>query len=80
MSKPNQRKGRRASNLSIDGAIMEQARALNLNVSRAAEAGIAQAIADERARLWQIENREAIDMWNDYLDTNGLPLDRYRQF
>ena len=71
---------RQAANLSIDVKLLGEAKALKINVSRAAEAGIAEAVSCEKARLWKLENRAALDAWNDYTDRNGLPLAKYRQF
>lgn len=71
---------RKATNLSIDARLMERARALEVNVSRAAEAGIAAAVAAERERLWKMENRSALDAWSDWAERNGLPLSRHRGF
>lgn len=66
--------------LSIDDALVEQARALKLDVAKAAEEGIARAIKAERERLWKIENAEAIAAENAYVEKHGLPLAKYRQF
>lgn len=71
---------RKATNLTLDSDLVEEARALNLNVSRAAETGIAEAIRKERRRLWQEENAEAIQDSNTWVDRNGLPLSKYRLF
>lgn len=71
---------RKAANLSIDAALMAEAKALSVNVSRAAEAGIAEAVRAEKERLWKIENRQAIDGWNAWVEEHGLPLAEYRQF
>ncbi|WP_049732641.1 type II toxin-antitoxin system CcdA family antitoxin, partial [Rhizobium ecuadorense] len=51
-----------------------------INISRAAEDGIAQAIKAERERLWRIENAEAIAASNAYVEKHGLPFQKYRQF
>jgi post-segregation antitoxin (ccd killing protein) len=48
--------------------------------SRVAEQSVADAAAEEKARLWKIENREAIQGFNDYIEKNGLPLEKFRQF
>jgi antitoxin CcdA len=64
---------RQPANLSIDSRLMKEAKALNVNVSRAAEAGIAEAVAEERARLWKMENRAALQAWNDYFERHGAP-------
>lgn len=71
---------RRAANLSIDASLMEEARQLKINLSRAAETGIAKAVREEKARRWQEENAEAIRSSNEYVEKYGLPLAKYRQF
>ena len=80
MSKPFQNAGRQPANLSIDARLMKDAKGLDVNISRAAEAGIAEAVAAEKARLWKIENRAAIEAWNAYIDQHGIPLEEFRQF
>jgi antitoxin CcdA len=71
---------RQPANLSIDSNLMREAKGLDVNVSRAAEAGIAEAVAAEKTRLWKLENRATMDAWNDYAEKNGIPLEEYRQF
>ncbi len=71
---------RRSTNLSIDADVLEEARALNLNLSRAAQNGIRHAIASEKARKWKEENADAIRSSNEYVEKHGLPLERYRMF
>lgn len=71
---------RRAANLSIDGGLLEEAKELDINLSRAAEEGIAKAISAERTRRWKEENAEAIRGWNEWVRKNGLPLEKYRLF
>ncbi len=71
---------RKATNVSLRRDLLEEARALEVNVSRACGKGLAAEVAAERARRWREENAEAIAFWNDYVDRDGLPLARYRQF
>ncbi|MBX5152047.1 type II toxin-antitoxin system CcdA family antitoxin [Rhizobium lentis] len=71
---------RKAANLSLDEGLVAQARELKINISRAAEEGIAKAIKAERERLWRIENAEAIRLETEYVEKHGLPLAKYRQF
>jgi antitoxin CcdA len=70
---------RKSTNLSLDAHLVAEAKNLNINVSRAAEHGIALAVAEERSRLWQIENREAIAGLNEFVDRRGLPLQASRR-
>ena len=72
--------GRRAANLSLPSNILDDAKALNVNLSRAAQDGIERAIAVERARRWKEDNAEAIRSSNEYVEKHGLPLEKYRMF
>lgn len=71
---------RRATNVSISKRLLDEARALDVNVSRAAEAGLAEAVAARRAELWAAENQVALESSNAYVERNGLPLAEYRGF
>ncbi|MBB5575345.1 MULTISPECIES: type II toxin-antitoxin system CcdA family antitoxin [Rhizobium] len=71
---------RKAANLSLDESLIADARELKINISRAAEDGIARAIKAERERLWLLENAKAIEQANAYVEKHGLPFGKYRQF
>ena len=71
---------RRAANLSIDADLLAEAKALSVNISRAAEAGIDRAVREEKERLWKEENRESIEANNRYFEEHGLPFAEYRGF
>ncbi|UWR24410.1 type II toxin-antitoxin system CcdA family antitoxin [Sulfitobacter sp. S190] len=71
---------RKPTNLSLDTDLLLEARALKINLSRAAEAGVRQAVAAARTEAWKAENAEALRSSNAFVDTHGLPLDRFRQF
>ena len=83
MSNPNPQNPagqRRATNVTLDAALLTEAKQLQINVSKAAEAGLAQAVAERRRALWLEANREALDSSNAYVEQHGLPLARYRGF
>jgi antitoxin CcdA len=71
---------RKATNLSLDSELLQEARALGVNVSRAAEAGVRLAVRQARADAWRIENAEAIGSSNAWVEAHGLPLSAFRQF
>ncbi|MEL6620122.1 MAG: type II toxin-antitoxin system CcdA family antitoxin [Pseudomonadota bacterium] len=71
---------RKPTNLSLDAALLAEARALKVNLSRAAEDGVRSAVAAAKARHWKAENAAALRSSNAYVDTHGLPLERHRQF
>lgn len=71
---------RKSTNLSLPSDMVEEARALGVNLSRAAEEGIAKALKAEREKRWKEENREAIEAANAWVEANGLPLEKHRMF
>lgn len=72
--------GRVKVNLTLDADVAETARALGLNMSRLAEAAIAEAAKIERNRLWRAENQSAINAYADEIAKEGLLLAQYRSF
>ena len=71
---------RKAINLSIDPDLLDEAKALGINVSRAAETGLREAVRAAKSEAWLRENAEAIASSNAWVEKNGLPLAKYRQF
>lgn len=71
---------RKATNVSINEALLSEAKALKINVSKAAEAGLVIALAEKRSELWLAENRAALESSNSYVEQNGLPLAQYQAF
>lgn len=71
---------RKPTNLSIDSALLSEAKALNINLSRAAEDGLIAAVNEAKAQKWKAENSDAIESSNKYVEKNGLPLDKLRPF
>lgn len=71
---------RKATNVSLTTALLAEAKSLRINVSQAAEAGLARAVAEKRAELWLAANREALDSSNAFVEKNGLPLAHHRKF
>lgn len=71
---------RKATNLSLDQALLAEARELGVNVSRAAEDGLRNAVRKARAEAWRRDNADAIASSNAWVEVHGLPLERFRQF
>ncbi|MFP5511667.1 type II toxin-antitoxin system CcdA family antitoxin [Azospirillum lipoferum] len=71
---------KRATNVSLNSDLLEQAKALGINVSRACERGLADQIAELQRKRWLEENREALASSNAYVEAHGLPLARYRPY
>jgi antitoxin CcdA len=71
---------RRSTSLTLNRRLLDEARELGVNVSRAAEDGVALAIRAARARRWREENAAAIDDYNRFIDAHGVPLSELRKF
>jgi antitoxin CcdA len=68
------------TNVSLDAALVAEARELGVNISKASLAGLEMAVAKARRERWLQENAAALEGWNDYVEANGLPLSGLRQF
>ena len=71
---------RRPTNVSLDSRLVEEAKELGINVSRASEEGLAREIKAERQRRWLEDNKDALDEYNEWVRNNELPFAKYRQF
>jgi len=77
-SEPSTKK--RAVNLSLDSALVEDARAQGVNLSRFLEAHLREALREHREQAWREENREAIRQYNEAVAERGSFGDRFRRF
>jgi antitoxin CcdA len=71
---------RKHTNLSLDEALLTEAKALGINVSRVAEAGLQVAVSEARGARWEEKNRPALEAQNVWIAEHGLPLAKYRMF
>lgn len=71
---------RKPTNLSLDASLLTEAKALQVNLSRAAEDGVRVAVSVAKTEQWKAKNAAAIQSSNSYVEKHGLPLDKYRQF
>lgn len=80
MNAPTRGSLRRATNVSLDQELVEAARELDINLSRACEQGLAREIKATREARWREENAEAIARYNAHIAKHGLALAKYRRF
>lgn len=57
-----------------------EAEALGLDAAAIAGRAVQDAIRAEKARRWLEENKDAIEAWNRWTESNELPLAEYRMF
>ncbi len=71
---------RRATNVTLPEALLREARELGINLSQAAERGLAGEVAAARRRSWLAANVGAIEAYNEHVERHGLPLAAHRAF
>ena len=62
---------RKPLNISVREDLIEAAKGLNLNTSKAAEAGIAEAVRRAQEAAWKEQSRTAIDAHNARVEKQG---------
>jgi antitoxin CcdA len=71
---------RKPVNLSLDAALLAEARSLDLNLSGILEESLRARLRAARAEAWRRENAAAIRAANEELAANGLWSDGLRLF
>lgn len=71
---------KRAANLSVNAELLDQAKALDINLSATLERALEAEVRSRKRELWLSENREAIAAYNDHVRENGVWSDGVRQF
>jgi len=71
---------RRATNISLPAALLAEAKAHSINLSRACEAGLRLEVEQARRARWLQDNRAALESSNRWAVQHGLPLASLRRF
>ena len=71
---------KKATNLSVNSDLLNRVRSLNINLSSTFEAALKQVLAEQHQKQWKIENRAAVQAYNEFVEDNGLFSDEYRNF
>ena len=72
--------GKKAVNLSVDAALLREARDQDINLSATLERALEEALRAHRRERWLGENRRAIDAYNAQVDEHGTFADTLRSF
>ncbi|HET6536074.1 MAG TPA: type II toxin-antitoxin system CcdA family antitoxin [Sphingomicrobium sp.] len=70
----------KATNVSLDALLVEEAKELGVSISQASNRGLEQAVKKARAERWLEENRGALESSNEWMEASGLPLEKQRLF
>ena len=70
----------KATNVSMAEPLLAEAKALRINISQAAEAGVARAVAEAGRTLAAGESGSDRKLERPYVEKHGLPLEKFRTF
>ena len=71
---------KKAVNLSINRELLDRARTGDINLSNVLEDALEQKLRQQTRELWLIENRAAIEAYNEQVETQGIFADGSRTF
>ena len=63
---------KRAANLSVSAELLDQAKALEINLSATLERALEEEVRARRRERWLAENREAIQGYNAWVAEHGV--------
>ncbi len=76
----NPKAPKKSANLSINSDLLRQAKEHRINLSKTLELRLAEILLDEKRGKWREENREAVEAYNQRVETCGVFSDGIRMF
>ena len=70
--------GKRAANVSINQGLLEEAKALDINLPATLEKALGEAVRARKREKWLEGHREAIAAYNAHIDEHGVFSDHVR--
>lgn len=71
---------KQAVNLRINGDLLNQAKAFNINLSETLKQALVDVVKQNQRTQWLEENRNAIIAYNEHVESNGAFSDNLRHF
>jgi len=71
---------KKPTNVSINSDLLAKAKALKINLSATLETALVELVNERQRELWQQQNREAIEAYNQMVEEQGVFSDGLRKF
>ena len=71
---------KKPTNLSVNRELLNEAKALNINLSATLEQALMEKVRQAKQKQWLEDNQEAINACNELVEKNGLFSDKHRIF
>lgn len=70
---------KRAANLSVNAELLDQAKALEINLSATLERALEEEVRSRKREQWRTENRDAIAGYNAWVTEHGVFSPMFRK-
>ena len=71
---------KRAVNLRINGSLIDQAKAMHINLSQTLETSLVEVLREKQKEAWLKDNQEAVASYNQRIEAQGTFSDSIRRF
>ena len=71
---------KKATNITLSVDVLNEAKALGINISQTCDQYLRELVRSERERRWQQDNADFIASYNQTVEQEGLPLEQWRSF
>ena len=71
---------KKPTNVSVNSDLLAKAKALKINLSSTLETALGELVNQRQRELWQKQNREAIETYNQMVEEQGVFSDGLRKF
>jgi antitoxin CcdA len=71
---------KKPTNLSINSDLLQKAKVMNINLSATLEQALTDLLLQKEREQWLLENKQAINQYNEFVETNGVFSDGLRSF
>lgn len=71
---------KRAVNLRINKSLIDQAKSMHINLSQTLETSLVEILREKQKEAWLKDNRDAVDAYNQRIESNGVFSDSIRRF
>ena len=71
---------KKATNISLSIDVLTAAKTFGINISQQCDQHLRTLVNQEKQRRWLAEHADFIASYNQGMDTDGLPLEQFRNF
>ena len=71
---------KKVTNITLSADVLTEAKALGINISQACDQFLRELMRGEREQHWQMDHAEFIAAYNETVEKEGLPLEKWRRF